>query len=63
MEVKKEIKPFYTEDFWFDLYISGYIEPEKILVNEEDIKRVREAMETLEEFRLDASINLLIMLT
>lgn len=33
----------YTSDFWYDLTIGGYIKPEKMPEDREDIKRVQEA--------------------
>lgn len=39
-----------TEDFWYDLSCGGYLKPENILENEEDIVKVKEAIEVLMEF-------------
>ena len=50
MELKKNAK-LTVSDFWYDLFDGGYIKPEKLLKNKEDINSVREAIEVLEEFR------------
>lgn len=39
-----------TQDFFYDMFDGGYIDPEDYLV-EEDAKRVREAMWVILEFR------------
>lgn len=39
-----------TSDFWYDLTDGGYLNPEDILENAEDVARVKEAIETLKEF-------------
>lgn len=39
-----------TDDFFYDLFDGGYIEPER-LVDEVSAARVRDAMEVIEEFR------------
>lgn len=39
-----------TSDFWYDLTDGGYIEPEEYLT-EEAAKKVREAIEIIEEYR------------
>ena len=39
-----------TSDFWYDLTSGGYLNPEDILEDAEDVARVKEAIETLKEF-------------
>ena len=46
MEFKKKVK-ISTDDFWYDLTDGGYITPEDVLVNENDVKKVKDALETL----------------
>jgi len=43
-----------TSDFLYDLFDGGYIKPEKLLKNKDDINRVNEAMKVIEEF-IDAA--------
>lgn len=46
-----------NEGFWYAISVGGYIDPEDILKNKEDIKKVRNAINILLEF--EASIPLL----
>lgn len=46
----KITKPIETDDFLYDLFEGGYIKPEKILVNTEDIEKVLDAVKTIKEF-------------
>ena len=39
-----------TDDFYYDLFMGGYLEPEKICKFKKDAKRVRAAMEVLKDF-------------
>ena len=39
-----------TDDFWYDL-CEGYLNPEEILEDQEDVLRVQEAIATLKEFQ------------
>ena len=39
-----------TDDFWYDL-CEGYLNPEEILEDDEDIVAVMEALSVLKEFR------------
>lgn len=38
------------DDFWYDLALGGYLEPEEYLENEEDIKKVRDAIAVLIDY-------------
>jgi hypothetical protein len=40
-----------TDDFWYDLFEGGYIKPETLLESGEDIKKVRDAITLLREFK------------
>ena len=40
-----------TGEFWYDLTDGGYINPEEILEDPQDVKRVNEAIKTIKEFR------------
>lgn len=50
MKIKKGLK-ISTDDFWYDITDSGYLEPGEICQYPEDAQRVREAVETLKEFQ------------
>lgn len=50
MKFKKEIEQIYTSDFWYDLTDGGYIKPE-LLLEDEDAKKVQEAIDLLMEFK------------
>jgi hypothetical protein len=39
-----------TSEFWYDLTQGGYLKPEEILENPEDIKKVQEAINILIDF-------------
>lgn len=49
MEFKKNVK-IETDDFYHDLFLGGYIKPEKILENRDDIKRVQDAIDVIDDF-------------
>lgn len=49
MEVKENISVA-TGDFWYDLFDGGYIRPEELLKDKEDIDAVLNAIEVLREF-------------
>lgn len=40
-----------TDDFWYDLTSGGYIIPNEILVNQEDIDEVENALAVLMRFK------------
>jgi len=48
MKIKKDLEVS-SDDFWYDL-TSGYLKPEEILEDSEDIAKVREAIDTLMDF-------------
>lgn len=39
-----------TMEFWYDLTDGGYLKPEEMLENPEDVKRVKDAIEVIKEF-------------
>ena len=39
-----------TSDFWYDLTSGGYLKPEDILENLEDIEQVNKAIDILRDF-------------
>lgn len=40
----------YTTEFWYDLMEGGYLNPEEILVSEEDVEEVKNAIKILKDF-------------
>ena len=40
-----------TEDFWYSLFDGGYVQPEGILSDKEQLKTVQNAVETLRQFK------------
>ena len=40
-----------TDGFWYDVFEGGYISPENLLVDPEEISRINNAIEILKEFR------------
>lgn len=49
MKIKKGVEAS-TSDFWYDLSKGGYLSPEKILENKDDIEKVKAAIKVIEEF-------------
>jgi hypothetical protein len=49
MQLKKGLK-IYSSEPWYDLTDGGYLKPEKMLVKAEDIKRVKDAVEIIQDF-------------
>ena len=49
MKLKEGLEIF-TSEFWYDLTYGGYLDPEEMLENEEDIKKVKEAIKIIMEF-------------
>lgn len=50
MLIKKGLE-ISTSDFWYDLIKGGYIKPEEILENPDDVEAVKDAISVLKEFR------------
>lgn len=53
MKFKKDAK-IVTDDFYYDLTDGGYIKPEKLLENEDDVNRVLDAIKVIEDFKNSA---------
>lgn len=41
-----------SDGFWYDLTIGGYINPEEILADEYQLKRLKEAISLVRDFEL-----------
>ena len=46
----KENTSICTDDFMYDLFYGGYIKPEDILVDQNDINKVRSAIDIILEY-------------
>jgi hypothetical protein len=57
MEFKKIKEPIQSDDFWYDLTSGGYIKPEKLLKNKEDVAKVKEAIKIIQQFQQEAEEN------
>ncbi|MGP1493783.1 MAG: hypothetical protein ACTTIS_00335 [Streptobacillus sp.] len=51
-----EENAIWTSDLYYDLFEGGYIKPEDLLENEEDIDKVKQAILTINKF-LDGAID------
>lgn len=43
-----------TDDFWYDLTDGGYIKPNELLEDKDEIQQVEEAIKLLEKFKRSA---------
>lgn len=43
-----------TSDFWYDVFLGGYIKPENLLADPGDIAKVQKAVDILSEFYHEA---------
>ena len=50
MKIKKGLE-ISTSDFWYDLTVGGYLNPEEILENQSEILVVKGAIEALKNFQ------------
>lgn len=50
MKIKQNLET-YTNDFWYDLVDGGYLKPEEILEEDDDITSVMNAVKVLKAFR------------
>lgn len=50
MKIKQNLET-YTNDFWYDLVDGGYLKPEEILEEDDDINAVMNAVKVLKAFR------------
>lgn len=55
MKFKKVEEPVVTSDFLYDLFDGGYINPADMLEKPRDVKRVEEAIATINVFLTEAS--------
>lgn len=46
----KEDVEVYTEEFWYDLTDGGYIKPENVLADEEQIAKLQAAIDLVRSF-------------
>ena len=46
----KEGVEIYTEEFWYDLTDGGYIKPENVLADEEQITKLQAAIDLVRSF-------------
>lgn len=51
-----EVNAIWTNDLYYDLFEGGYINPEGLLENKEEIDKVKQAILTINEF-LDGAID------
>lgn len=50
MQFKKDVH-FSSDDFYYDLFEGGYIKPENLLENPDEIVKVKQAISVIEQFR------------
>ena len=50
MKLRKDVSVV-TSDFYYDLFDGGYIVPEDVLEDKDDIELVKNAIEVLKDFR------------
>lgn len=49
-KLKKKYKTVDTSDLYYDLFDGGYIDPKKFLEDEEQIKKVNDAIKLIESY-------------
>ena len=50
-QFKENAEPVVTDGFWYDMFEGGYICADKVLDNEWQINRIKQAVEDLRSFR------------
>jgi len=50
-KIKDNVAPQGMEDFWYDLTDGGYLDPEKFLADNKQIKKLNDAVELVESFQ------------
>jgi hypothetical protein len=50
MQFKKNVDPISSDDPYYDLFQGGYIKPELLLKNQEEVEKVKEAIATVKTF-------------
>lgn len=53
MKLNKNAEPIYTDNLWYDL-LNGYITPSLLLEDEDEIEKVKQAIELLNQFTNEA---------
>ena len=51
---KKDAEPVTSDDFWYDLTDGGYIKPELLLEEIEQIHELEKAIKTIRSFEMEA---------
>ena len=59
-EFKVRKQPIPTSEFWYDLTSGGYLKPEKLLNNPDQITKVREAIQTIISYAEQAEEQIII---
>lgn len=54
MKFKKLDEPVVSSDLYYDLFDGGYIKPEEMLKDKEDVKKVNDAIEVIRNFLTEA---------
>lgn len=54
-EFNKDADIICTDDFFYDLFVGGYIRPESILTNENQIEELSKAISLVEDFETQLS--------
>lgn len=49
-EFKPRTQPIYSDDLFYDLFLCGYLKPEKLLVKSEQIEEVNKAMQVIDAY-------------
>lgn len=53
MKLKKGYdSTIYTDDFYYDLFVGGYLNPEAFLDNKKDIENLNNAIELIKQYEL-----------
>lgn len=50
MKLRSDLDNIWVDDFYYDVFVGGYLSPENILGDQEDIDRINEAMEVMKEY-------------
>jgi hypothetical protein len=50
VNIKQDAEPVCTDDFWYDMFEGGYIEPDNFL-EIDDASKVKEAMWVIQNFK------------
>lgn len=51
MKILNNANPEPTSDFWYDLFVWWYFNPEKFIEWSEDIKKINDAISIIEEYK------------